>query len=82
MNEFVLTTKEELRQIIREELLEITQGFSGGRKRFLFEEAALYLNMPVTTLRIHRHKIGGAKMGKRWTFTQEELDKFIESNQR
>lgn len=82
MNELILITKDELRQIIREEVSELSQGISGGRKRLLFEEAAEYLNMPVPTLRIHRHKIGGAKMGKRWTFTQEELDRFIESNQR
>jgi hypothetical protein len=32
------------------------------------------------TIRLHRSKIGGTKIGKRWTFTQEELDRFLEKH--
>lgn len=81
MNELVLVSKDELRQIIRDEVSEISiLKEKPARNRYLMEEAAEYLAMPVSTLRRHRHKIGGAKMGKRWTFTQKELDQFIEQN--
>ena len=47
---------------------------------FLLEEAADYLHMAVPTLRMHRSTIGGTKIGKRWTFTQEELYQFLEKH--
>jgi hypothetical protein len=47
-------------------------------KRFYLDEASAYLRMAFPTIRLHRSKIGGTKIGKRWTFTQEELDRFIE----
>jgi hypothetical protein len=47
-------------------------------KRYFLEEAADYLHMAVPTLRLHRSKVGGTKIGKRWTFTQDELDRFLE----
>jgi hypothetical protein len=36
--------------------------------------------MAIPTIRLHRSKIGGTKIGKRWIFTQEELDRFIEKH--
>ena len=81
MNELILVSKEELRKLIREEVSEISLIKEKPLKnRYLMEEAAAYLSMPVSTLRRHRHRIGGSKMGKRWTFTQRELDQFIELN--
>ncbi len=83
MNELVLISKDELKQLIRDEVSEISQIKEPVvKKRFLIEEAAKYLAMPIPTLRLHRRSIGGAKLGKRWTFTQDELDRFVELNRR
>lgn len=83
MNEFVLVTKDELKKLIRDEISGLKMPKeSQQKKRYLLEEAAEYLSMPINTLRFHRDKIGGSKLGKRWTFSQEELDLFVESNRR
>jgi len=81
MNELIVVSKEELRKLIREEVSDISAIKTKSLKtRYLMEEAAEYLSMPVSSLRRHRHRIGGSKMGKRWTFTQRELDRFVEVN--
>lgn len=75
----------ELRRMIRDEIEAAMQLKKSAineetrkNKRYFLEEAADYLHMAVPTLRLHRSKVGGIKIGKRWTFTQEELDRFIE----
>jgi excisionase family DNA binding protein len=83
MNELVLISKDELKQLIRDEVSEFSQPVEPVvKKRFLLEEAAEYLAMPISTLRLHRTRIGGAKLGRRWTFTKDELDRFVEINRR
>jgi hypothetical protein len=49
-------------------------------KRYFLNEASSYLRLAIPTIRLHCSKIGGAKIGKRWTFTQEELDRFLEKH--
>lgn len=77
----------ELRRMIRDEIEAAMQLKKSAineetrkNKRYFLEEAADYLHMAVPTLRLHRSKVGGTKIGKRWTFTQEELDRFIEKH--
>lgn len=77
----------ELRRMIRDEIEAAMQLKKSAineetrkDKRYFLEEAADYLHMAVPTLRLHRSKVGGTKIGKRWTFTQEELDRFIEKH--
>ena len=83
----VIIPSSELRRIIRDEIEAAMQLKKSAvseeqkrNKRFFLEEAAEYLHMAVPTLRLHRSKVGGSKIGKRWTFTQEELDRFIEKH--
>ena len=83
----VIIPSNELRRIIRDEIEAAMQLKKSAvseeqkkNKRFFLEEAAAYLHMAVPTLRLHRSKVGGSKIGKRWTFTQEELDRFIEKH--
>ena len=83
----VIIPSNELRRIIRDEIEAAMQlkkaAFTEEQKRnkrYFLEEAAEYLHMAVPTLRLHRSKVGGIKLGKRWTFTQEELDRFIEKH--
>ena len=54
----------------------------GNRNRFYLSEAAQYAGLPVPTFRIHQHKIGGTKIGKRWIFSKKELDNFMAQNRR
>ncbi len=75
----------ELRRMIRDEIEAAMQLKKSAineearkNKRYFLEEAADYLHMAVPTLRLHRSKVGGTKIGKRWTFTQDELDRFLE----
>lgn len=49
-------------------------------KLYLIPDAAFYLRMPISTFRQHRPAIGGAKIGKRWVFTESELLSFVEKN--
>lgn len=77
----------ELRRMIRDEIEAAMQLKKSAineearkNKRYFLEEAADYLHMAVPTLCLHRLKVGGTKIGKRWTFTQEELDRFIEKH--
>jgi hypothetical protein len=49
-------------------------------KRYFLDKASSYLRMAIPTIRLHRSKIGGTKIGKHWTFTQEELDRFLEKH--
>jgi len=51
-------------------------------KNYLLEEAAEYLRLPVPTFRKFREEIGGSKLGRRWVFTEGELDKFLASKRR
>lgn len=87
MNEFIVIPEAKFRQILRDEISEVLKP-KGEEKidpkhtRLYLEEAAEYCRMPVPTFRIHRARIGGAKIGKRWTFSLNELDRFIESNRR
>ena len=83
----VIIPSNELRRIIRDEIeaaMQLKKSAASEeqkrKKRFFLEEAADYLHMAVPTLRLHRSKVGGSKIGKRWTFTQEELDRFIEKH--
>jgi hypothetical protein len=83
----VIIPSNELRQIIRDEIEAAMQNKKTAlideqkkNKRFYLDEASAYLRMAVPTIRLHRSKIGGTKIGKRWTFTQEELDRFIEKH--
>ena len=54
----------------------------GNKNRFYLSEAAKYTGLPVPTFRLHQNRIGGTKIGKRWIFSKNELDKFIEQNRR
>jgi hypothetical protein len=81
----VIIPGNELRRIIRDEIEAAMQIIKSAvneeqkkNKRYFLEEAADYLHMAVPTLRLHRSKVDGTKIGKRWTFTQEKLDRFIE----
>ena len=81
----IIISAVELRKIFRDEIEAAMQNKKSAlieeqkkNKRFFLEEASTYLRMAVPTLRLHRSKIGGTKIGKRWTFTQEELDRFLE----
>ena len=83
----IIIPSSELRRIIRDEIEAAMQLKKSAvseeqkrNKRFFLEEAAAYLQMAVPTLRLHRFRVGGTKIGKRWTFTQEELDRFIEKH--
>jgi hypothetical protein len=49
-------------------------------KLYLISEAASYLRMPIPSFRQHRPAIGGAKIGKRWVFTESELLRFVEKH--
>ncbi len=83
----IIIPSTELRRMIRDEIEAAMQLKKSAineearkNKRYFLEEAADYLHMAVPTLRLHRSKVGGTKIGKRWTFTQEELDRFIEKH--
>jgi hypothetical protein len=84
----IIISTAELRKIIREELeatmLVVKESAQideqKKKRRYYLEEASQYLRMAVPTLRMHRSKIGGTKIGKRWVFTEEELDRFIEKH--
>ena len=83
----VIIPSSELRRIIRDEIEAAMQLKKSAineearkKKRYFLEEAADYLHMAIPTLRLHRPKVGGTKIGKRWTFTQEELDRFLEKH--
>jgi excisionase family DNA binding protein len=41
-------------------------------------EAAKYLRVPESTFRFLRPKIGGSKVGRKWVFTEDELNSFVE----
>ena len=83
MNEVLLVTKSELKAIIREQVIEILPDFmQEPEKKYNLEEAANYLKMAIPTFRLHQHKIGGAKMGRRWIFTKTELDAFVQRNRK
>ena len=81
----IIIPSTELRRMIRDEIEAAMQLKKSAineearkNKRYFLEEAADYLHMAVPTLRLHRSKVGGTKIGKRWTFTQDELDRFLE----
>lgn len=83
----IIISAVELRKIFRDEIEAAMQNKKSAlieeqkkNRRFFLEEASTYLRMAVPTLRLHRSKIGGTKIGKRWTFTQEELDRFLEKH--
>ncbi len=79
----IVTTEEEIRSIIRRELVEcLAPAASQPRKKYTTEEAAEYLGLSLATFRQHQHRIGGVRIGKRWQFTQLELDRYIETNRR
>ncbi len=88
MNGLVLITVDEFKKILRSEIdeaLEIKKGFQSEKdynKKFSLPEAAEYVGLPVPSFRIHQHKIGGVKIGKKWKFAKDELDRFIEANRR
>lgn len=46
---------------------------------YTLNEAANYCRMPLPTFRLHLSKrnVSGSKPGKKWIFTQEDLDKFL-----
>lgn len=50
-------------------------------KPYTLSEAAEYCRMPVPTFRKHLSKrnVSGSKLGKRWLFTKEDLDKYLQS---
>jgi len=52
------------------------------RRNYLLDEAADYLRLPIPTFRKYREEIGGSKLGRRWVFTEDELDKFLSSKRR
>lgn len=43
-------------------------------KRYFLDEASAYLRMAIPTIRLHRSKTGGTRIGKHRTFTREEPD--------
>lgn len=81
MEGMVIISKSELREMIRSEFENVLPKIEmpDQGKRFYIEEAAEYLGLPVESFRQHIRKIGGVKIGKRWTFTKGELDRYIES---
>ena len=85
LNGLFILTSDQLKKIIREELknaLQIKNDTMSIVQRFNIEDAASYVGLPVPSFRIHQHKIGGIKIGKRWMFTKAELDRFLEANRR
>jgi excisionase family DNA binding protein len=80
MEGMVIMSSEEVRKLIRDELVNVLPKIEApdNRKRFYINEAAEYLGLPVESFRQHIRKVGGAKIGKRWTFTKDELDRYIE----
>lgn len=81
MEGMIIISTDDLRKLIREEIESLTKKIEAPDqgKRFYVEEAAEYLGLPVESFRQHIHKIRGTKIGKRWTFTKGELDRYIES---
>lgn len=51
-------------------------------KNYSLEEAAKTLKMAAPTFRVYRPQIGGSKIGRRWVFTESELDLFLASKRR
>lgn len=51
---------------------------SNKLKRYTLPEAAEYLRMSESTLYQYRPEIGGCKLGRRWIFTEDELNRFLE----
>lgn len=87
MEGIVIIPSNKLRRIIRDEIEAAMQNKKTAsmdeqkkNKRFFLDEASAYLRVAIPTIRLHRSKIGGTKIGKRWTFTQEELDRFLEKH--
>lgn len=82
MNVSVLT-EDEIRKIIREEISNSSASKNDHpKKKYFLDEAAKYLGLAVPTFRIHQGKIGGVKIGRRWIFTQAELDQYNEKHRR
>lgn len=81
MEGMIILSSEEVRQMIRTELENVLPKMEAPDqgKRFYLDEAAEYLGLPVESFRLHIRKVGGTKIGKRWTFTKKELDRYIES---
>lgn len=81
MEGMVIISTTELREMIRTEIKSVLPKIEvpDQGKRFYIEQAAEYLGIPVESFRMHIKKVGGTKIGKRWTFTKGELDRYIES---
>ena len=65
--------KEELRQIIREELLDILS----PKKFYNTSELAEYLGLAPGTIRNHMHELPHVKRGKRCFFKSSEINDII-----
>tara|TARA_R110002050_G_scaffold298733_1_gene462588 strand:- start:2901 stop:3089 length:189 start_codon:yes stop_codon:yes gene_type:complete len=48
-------------------------------RNYTLAEAAEKLRIPAGTLRKYRPEIGGAKLGRLWVFTEDELNRWMES---
>lgn len=82
MTELVIISVEELKSIVRREMLCLSDAQSKPLKKYNTKKAAEYLGIAVPTFRQHQSKIGGSKIGKHWFFTQKELDDYYDSNRR
>jgi excisionase family DNA binding protein len=84
MSKIIVTSEDDFKAIVKNILFEFlpqfTETMNHEKEKFLLEEAADYLKMPVPSFRLHQHKIGGIKIGKRWMFTRSDLDRFMEKN--
>lgn len=55
------------------------QIIKSDERLYTLNEAANYCRMPLPTFRLHLSKrnVSGSKPGKKWIFTQEDLERFL-----
>lgn len=82
MEQIIVTTKQDIEKIVESVVVKYLPNFTDSKTRFNLEQAAEYTGLAVPTFRLHQNKIGGVKIGKRWSFSKSELDSFLESNRR
>lgn len=81
MEQIIVSSKQEIEKIVESVIVKYLPN-NTVNTRFNLEQAAEYTGLPVPTFRLHQHRIGGVKIGKRWSFSKAELDTFLESNRR
>ncbi len=83
MEKIIVTSPKDIETIVESVLIKYLPNLSeSNQTRFNLEQAAEYTGLPVPSFRLHQHRIGGVKIGKRWSFSKAELDTFLESNRR